>query len=93
MTKDAEFISRTNRSESKKNRKQGEERSFSSKQMNSNLRLPVTAQNVLIVLYGIIISLGLVSNTAILLAFFKNKVSEAFFKSKVSKVFVKKQGE
>ena len=50
--------------------------------MKSNLRLPVTAQNVLIVLYSIIIGLGLVTNTAILLAFFKNKVSEVFFKAK-----------
>ena len=57
--------------------------------MKSNLRLPVTAQNVLIVLYGIIIGLGLVTNTAILLAFFKNKVSEVFFKNKVSEVFFK----
>ena len=57
--------------------------------MKSNLRLPVTAQNVLIVLYGIIIGLGLVTNTAILLAFFKNKVREVFFKNKVSKVFFK----
>ena len=87
MTKDAEFISRTNRSESKKNRKQGEGRSFTSKQLKSILRLPVTAQNVLIVLYGIIIGLGLVTNTAILLAFFKNKVREVFVKNKVSEVF------
>ena len=57
--------------------------------MKSNLRLPVTAQNVLIVLYSIIIGLGLVTNTAILLAFFKNKVSKVFFKSKVSEVFLK----
>ena len=89
MTKEAEFLSQTNRSESKKNRKQGEGRSFSSKQMKSNLRLPVTAQNVLIVLYSIIIGLGLVTNTAILLAFFKNKVREIFFENKVSKVFFK----
>ena len=38
------------------------------------LRLPETAQNVLIGLYGSIIGLGLIANTAILLAFFKNKV-------------------
>ena len=38
------------------------------------LRLPETAQNVLIGLYGTIIGLGLITNTAILLAFFKNKV-------------------
>ena len=85
MTKEAEFLSQTNRSESKKNRKQGWGRSFSSKQMKSNLRLPVTAQNVLIVLYSIIIGLGLVTNTAILLAFFKNKVSKV--------CFLQKQGE